>query len=98
MDCQRVWWRLHFCKFFHGRAPIRQNKLPENIDFGLGFNPALNSECFATHFYTPSVENPLPDYMRVGMQIMFVCGFFHYHIEGFVWKREAIHRHSIAFK
>ncbi len=68
------------------------------IDFGLGFNPALNSECFATHYYTPSVENPLPDYMRVGMQIMFICGFFHYHIESFVWKREAIHRHSISFK
>jgi hypothetical protein len=67
------------------------------VDFSLGFNPALNSECFASHFYTPLVTNPLPDHMRIGMQIMFICGFFHYHIEGFVWKRESIHRHSIAF-
>ncbi len=67
------------------------------IDFGLGFNPALNSECFATHYYSPNVENALPDHMRLGMQIMFICGFFHYHIESFVWKRESIHRHSISF-
>ena len=67
------------------------------IDFGLGFNPAVNSECFATHFYAPTVENPFPDYMRFGMQIMFACGLFHYHIESFVWKRESIHRHSISF-
>ena len=68
------------------------------LDFSLGFNPAVNSECFATHFYTPAVANPLPDHMRIGMQIMFICGFFHYHIESFVWKRESIHRHSLTFK
>lgn len=27
----------------------------------------------------------------------FICSFFHYYIEGFVWKREAIHRHAVKF-
>ncbi len=27
----------------------------------------------------------------------FICSFFHYYIEGFVWKREAIHRHAVTF-
>lgn len=28
---------------------------------------------------------------------LFMCGFFHYYLESFVWKREAIHRHSVKF-
>lgn len=67
------------------------------LDFGLGFDPASSSECFLNHFYTPTIENPLPMSMQIGLQIMFICGFFHYYIEGFVWKREAIHRHSVPF-
>ncbi|NRB42121.1 MAG: hypothetical protein HRU20_27235 [Pseudomonadales bacterium] len=27
----------------------------------------------------------------------FICSFFHYYIEGFVWKRDAIHRHAVSF-
>lgn len=27
----------------------------------------------------------------------FICSFFHYYIEGFVWKRDAIHRHAVTF-
>ena len=67
------------------------------LDFGLGFNPANNTDCFASHFYRPEVEQPLPDQMRVGLQILFISGLFHYYIEGFVWKRESLHRHSVSF-
>lgn len=67
------------------------------FDFTLGFDPGANSECALTHVYKPSVENALPMSMQVGLQIMFICGFFHYYIESFVWKREAIHRHSVRF-
>jgi hypothetical protein len=67
------------------------------LDFSLGFDPSQTSECALNHFYTPTVENPLPGSMQLGLQIMFICGFFHYYIEGFVWKREAIHRHSVPF-
>lgn len=68
------------------------------LDFGLGFNPVEGSnECALKHFYAPSVLEPLPASMQVGLQILFITGFFHYYIEGFVWKREAIHRHSVSF-
>ena len=66
------------------------------LDVGLGFSH-IASECVVSRFYHPVVENGLPLSMQVGLQIMFICGFFHYHIESFVWKREAIHRHSVAF-
>ena len=67
------------------------------LDFGLGFDPANSSECFLNHYYTPTVDNPLPVSMQIGIQLMFICGFFHYYIESFVWKRESIHRHSVTF-
>ncbi|CAA0119447.1 Uncharacterised protein [BD1-7 clade bacterium] len=39
----------------------------------------------------------MPEVMKIGLQITFICGFFHYYIESFVWKREAIHRHAVKF-
>lgn len=66
------------------------------FDSWLGFVSV--SECALSHFYTPSTAaNPLPQTMQIWLQIMFICGFFHYYIEGFVWKRDSIHRHAIAF-
>lgn len=66
------------------------------FDSWLGFVSV--SECALSHFYTPSTAaNPLPQSMQIWLQIMFICGFFHYHIESFVWKRDSIHRHAIAF-
>jgi len=67
------------------------------LDFSLGFDPGTLSECGLSHYYSPTVDSPLPASMQIGLQIMFICGFFHYYIEGFVWKREAIHRHSVPF-
>lgn len=67
-------------------------------DVMIGFNFGQGeTECFIHDFYTISYENPLPATMKIGLQIMFIGGFFHYYIEGFVWKREAIHRHSVKF-
>lgn len=66
-------------------------------DLSLGFDTRLSSECVMKQGYEPSFSNGLPVSMQIGMQIMFVCGLFHYYIEGFVWKREAIHRHSVTF-
>jgi len=68
------------------------------LDFSLGFDPSVNSDCFMRELYVPQVTEPLPDPMRIGMQILFISGLFHYYIESFVWKREAIHRHSLSFK
>ena len=66
------------------------------FDAWLGFGSV--SECAIQRFYTPaSAENALPQSMQLWLQIMFICGFFHYYIEGFVWKRDSIHRHSISF-
>lgn len=66
------------------------------IDTWLGFQSV--SECALQHFYTPASEaNVLPQSMQIWLQIMFVCGFFHYYIEGFVWKHDAVHRHAIKF-
>lgn len=66
-------------------------------DLLLGFDVTATSECMLKRVYAPTPDNGLPLSMQVGMQIMFVCGLFHYYIEGFVWKREAIHRHSVKF-
>jgi hypothetical protein len=70
------------------------------IDLLLGFDKAafeLN-ECPFDRYYQPTgINNGIPPYMQFWAQIMFICGLFHYHIEAFVWKREAIHRHSVAF-
>lgn len=66
------------------------------FDTWLGFQSV--SECAIKHYYTPATaENPLPHSMQLWLQILFVCGFFHYYIEGFVWKRDAVHRHAIKF-
>ncbi len=37
--------------------------------------------------------------LRTGLwvQISMAIGFLHYYIEGFVWKRDSLHRHSVAF-
>jgi hypothetical protein len=70
------------------------------IDLFLGFDEGAKAfnECPLTRFYEPTGENNgLPVYMQLWAQIMFICGFFHYYIEAFVWKREAIHRHSVSF-
>lgn len=66
-------------------------------DIFLGFDTSLSSECVMKQGVEPSFSNGLPMSMQIGMQVMFVCGLFHYYIEGFVWKREAIHRHSVSF-
>ncbi|NRB40491.1 MAG: hypothetical protein HRU20_18820 [Pseudomonadales bacterium] len=68
------------------------------LDLSLGFNVLGSSECQLGRIYQPEVSNGLPFSMQVGMQIMFICGLFHYYIEGFVWKRDAIHRHALSFK
>lgn len=68
------------------------------IDLSLGFNVLGSSECQLSRLYQPDVSNGLPFSMQLGMQVMFVCGLFHYYIEGFVWKRDAIHRHCLRFK
>lgn len=66
------------------------------VDAWMGFGSA--SECVLQRFYTPATPaNALPQSMQLWLQIMFICGFFHYYIESFVWKREAIHRHSVSF-
>ena len=67
------------------------------FDMNAGFVQSA-SECVMNRFYTPATPaNGLPQSMQLWLQIMFICGFFHYYIEGFVWKREAIHRHSVTF-
>jgi hypothetical protein len=70
------------------------------IDLMLGFDKAafdLN-ECPFDRYYQPQgIDSGIPPYMQFWAQIMFICGLFHYHIEAFVWKREAIHRHSVSF-
>ncbi len=70
------------------------------IDLLLGFDKAafeLN-ECPFDRYYQPQgIDSGIPPYMQFWAQIMFICGLFHYHIEAFVWKREAIHRHSVSF-
>ena len=68
------------------------------IDLSLGFNVLASSECQLSRIYQPHVSNGLPFSMQLGMQVMFICGLFHYYIEGFVWKRDAIHRHCLSFK
>ena len=70
------------------------------IDLMLGFDKAafdLN-ECPFDRYYQPEgIDSGMSPYMQFWAQIMFICGLFHYHIEAFVWKREAIHRHSVSF-
>ena len=44
-----------------------------------------------------TVSDKWPGYMQIYMPLTFICGFFHYYIESFVWKRESIHRHSVSF-
>lgn len=70
------------------------------VDLLLGFDNAafeLN-ECPFDRYYQPTgINNGISPYMQFWAQIMFICGLFHYHIEAFVWKREAIHRHSVSF-
>jgi len=37
-------------------------------------------------------------FLKIGVQVLFIFGLFHYYIEGFVWKKDGIHRHSLKFK
>lgn len=69
-------------------------------DLFLGFGDTAKAfnECPAVgYFDTTPASNGLPSNMQLWAQVMFICGLFHYHIEAFVWKREAIHRHSVSF-
>ena len=66
------------------------------LDSWLGFQSI--SDCALSRFYTPaSPSNALPNSMQVWLQIMFITGFFHYYIEGFIWKKDALHRHHVSF-
>ncbi|MGH1471182.1 MAG: hypothetical protein ACRBCS_08305 [Cellvibrionaceae bacterium] len=67
------------------------------LDVSLGFYAKGSSECFIRNFYSPQPTTDLPFTMRIGLQISLIVALFHYYIEGFVWKRESIHRHSVAF-
>jgi hypothetical protein len=67
------------------------------LDFSLGFDPSKSSECNLRHFYAPTVEDPLPRSMQIGAQVFYITSLFHYYMEGKVWKRDAIHRHSVRF-
>lgn len=66
------------------------------LDSWLGFKSI--SDCAISHFYTPaSPTNALPESLQIWLQIMLITGFFHYYIEGFVWKRDSLHRHHVSF-
>lgn len=40
----------------------------------------------------------MPELAKFALAIVFISGFFHYHLESFVWKRDSIHRHSVPFR
>lgn len=70
------------------------------VDILLGFDQAAVdvNECPLDRFYQPTgLDNGISPSMQLWTQIMLICGLFHYHIESFVWRREAIHRHSVSF-
>ncbi len=67
-------------------------------DVFMGFYAKGSSECFIGNFYAPRATNDLPFYMRLGLQVTLIVALFHYYIEGFVWRRESIHRHAVPFK
>ena len=68
------------------------------IDASLGIGTGGTLGCSLREFYRPDVFHlGLPNSMGISMQIMLITGFFHYYLEGFVWKRDAIHRHSVQF-
>lgn len=68
------------------------------IDIGIGFSGYGGGECIVQNYYAPEGTTTLPQSMRLGVLLFFICGLFHYYIEGFVWKRDSIHRHSVTFK
>ena len=48
--------------------------------------------------FTPLESTAALNYrMGLWMQISLTIGFLHYYIEGFVWKRDSLHRHSVSF-
>lgn len=67
------------------------------LDTLLGVTNALPDKCIVNPF--SPLESTAGLNLRTGLwvQISMAVGFFHYYIEGFVWKRDALHRHSVAF-
>lgn len=68
------------------------------LDTVLGFYPKGNGDCFIQRFYAPDRSNGLPFNMQIGLQIIFIVSLFHYYVEGFVWHRDSMHRHSVKFE
>ncbi|WP_439133160.1 hypothetical protein [Pseudomaricurvus sp.] len=68
------------------------------LDTVLGFYPKGNSNCMLQEYYAPDRSNSLPFNMQLGLQLIFVTSLFHYYVEGFVWHRDSIHRHSVKFE
>ncbi|RLU01068.1 hypothetical protein [Ketobacter sp.] len=67
------------------------------VDTLLGTSNQLPQKCFMDPAAPLSFSRDLPGTLSLWLQVLFICGFFHYFIEGFVWKRESIHRHSVGF-
>lgn len=68
------------------------------LDTALGFYAKGNGDCFLQEYYAPDRRNGLPFNMQLGLQLLFVVSLFHYYVEGFVWHRDSIHRHSVKFE
>lgn len=66
------------------------------LDGWLGLQSS--GDCFMSMYYTPaSPTNALPESMQIWLQIMLITGFFHYYIEGFIWKKGSLHRQHVSF-
>ncbi len=68
------------------------------VDSALGFDTRGISECFFRKDYRTNDLNHLPASMALWAQVLFIASFFHYYLEGFVWRQDSIHRHAVNFK
>ena len=67
------------------------------IDTLIGSSATLPQKCLLEPAMALPLADRVPGSMALWLQVFFITGFFHYFIEGFVWKRESIHRHSVGF-
>lgn len=68
------------------------------LDTLLGSGRWVPDKCMMVPAEPLLFDGQVPGSMSLWIQVFFITGFFHYYIEGFVWKRESIHRHSVGFR
>lgn len=67
------------------------------FDTLMGTAHSLPQKCLLDPLPALQFTRDVPGSMALWIQVTFIIGFFHYYVEGFVWKRDSIHRHSVRF-